>query len=98
MQLFKLPSELLYNTFTFLTNEEIINLTFIHSKFYKMIHQPFFREYISYRPHPLVFDFFGNMCSICNQTIYILDDNTKYIECGHVGMHTYPNKNDLFSI
>lgn len=93
MQLINLPSELLYNTFTFLTNEEIINFTFINSKFYKMIHQPFFREYISYRPHPLVFDFFGNVCSICNQTIYILDDNTRYIQCSH----TYPNKNDLIS-
>jgi len=83
MLLHNLPSELLYNTFTFLTNEDIISLTFINSKFYNMIHLPFFREYISYRPHPIVFNFFGNVCNLCNQTFHILDDNTRYIQCCH---------------
>lgn len=93
MLLLNMPSEMLYNTFTFLMNEEIILLTSINSRLYSLIHQPFFREYISYRPHPLVFDSLGNICSTCNQTIYILDDNTTYIDC----KHTYLKKNDLIS-
>jgi len=79
----KLPSDLLYFTFEFLTNEDIINITCLNKNFYNMIQTPFFKEFLAYRNHPLVFNYLDNYCNICNNGLYIIDDQIKYITCKH---------------
>ena len=82
-----LPSDLLYFTFEFLTNEDIINITCLNKHFYNIIHVPFFEDFIFYRTHPLVFNYLDNYCHICNIGLYILDDETKYITCNHKNIY-----------
>ena len=80
----KICDELIQEILYFLTNEDLMENQFLNTKFYKIINDESFIDYILYRNHPLVFNKFDNYCQKCNLNLFILDDNTKYITCGHV--------------
>ena len=79
----KLDKYLLYEIYYFLPNYDIIENLFINKKLTDLLNNIKFRENIIYRNNPLVYNIYNNYCDICNLGIFILDDNTNMINCGH---------------
>lgn len=77
--------DILYSIFLFLQNSDVFRLPQI-CKFYRNITlDPFFFNKIKYRPHPLVFNYYDNMCNVCNLRIYFITNNNNFVisRCNH---------------
>jgi len=80
-----LPSELLYEIFYFLPNQDIIENLFINKKIFNLTQKNIFIDNILYRNHPMVFNSFGNFCLKCNLNLFILNETEEILEinCSH---------------
>jgi hypothetical protein len=75
--------DILHLIFQYLPNEDIFKLPSI-CKYYKQTTElPFFFNKIKYRQHPMVFNVYDNLCTICNLRIYFLTDDITFLRCNH---------------
>ena len=81
--LLNLNDDILYYLISFLFNEDIFKINKISKKFYILVKNTNFIEYINYRDHPLVFNKFDTYCNLCNLGIYLINENIKFIKCNH---------------
>lgn len=77
-----IPKELMYYIFYYLENQDVYKLRLLNKHCKKMAYNPWFFNYIKYRPHPIIFNQFDNYCNICNTTISFFSDY-KVSRCSH---------------
>lgn len=78
--------DMVFYIMKFLPNHEIINFLLIKKKITTMFSVDKVVEFISYRPHPLVFTKNNTYCLFCNQgLIFLLNKkNDDFINCNHL--------------
>lgn len=77
--------DILHNIFLFLQNCDVFKLPQICKFYRKITLDSFFFNKIKYRRHPMVFNNFDNMCSICNLKICFITNNDEFVisRCNH---------------
>ena len=67
----------------FLPNEDVFKIEKLN-KFYNNLFDTNFINFIKYRPHPLVFNVFDNICGKCNiQGLYFICPSLNFLRCMH---------------
>ena len=82
----KFTSDILYNIFEYLPNEDIFKLPQVCKYYKKITSQQYFYYKIKYREHPMVFNYADNICKKCNINIIFLfsDKEFNFTRCKHI--------------
>ena len=82
----QLPLDMLYEILYYLPNESIIYMPNV-CKYLKIVtDNELFREYILFRPHPMVFNLVDNYCRVCNigYPYPFSKYEGRYTQCNHI--------------
>ena len=80
----RLPREIKYEILEYLNNEELYELQKWNKCLHELIHSSYFKEYLQYRDHPIVFNKHDNLCNICNLKFFIVDLSLNFSTCNHI--------------
>ena len=81
-----LPLDTIYEILYYLHNGTIMQIPYVCTYLNAVVDNTLFKEYIMYRPHPMVFNLVDNYCRICNfgYPFPFSNYDKKYVHCSHI--------------